>query len=359
MNTRLTAAPAPERRLAVLVPHLVWEGVLLLLVVAVVATAAARVPLFEGGLWWQIATFGLLATGLAMSLRTATPNLAVGALAGLAAGVYAWTGAETNAEPGPQTVGIALLAVLVVAGFGLIMGLITGLTSAPAWAVSLGGMVLAYAVVLALLGVQPARVQPVWDAPGGWLAVFLLVSLAGGTCLALLPAVARWLGSDHVGERPPRFRVNRLVAAVVGMTGSSLLAGVAGLAIASRSQAAVPDVGILWLSIAVAAAMIGGVSAAGGRGGILGTVLGTVLIAVVYMWLTMENLGNVGDARLDLVALYVLLGVLTLVGLGVGRGLSAVTTAFSRRAPAPPPAAPPPPAPSPSLPPPPPATEET
>ena len=44
---------------------------------------------FNAFLVWQVASLGFLAAGFALSLRTATPNLAVGAFAVLAGMIYA------------------------------------------------------------------------------------------------------------------------------------------------------------------------------------------------------------------------------------------------------------------------------
>jgi ribose transport system permease protein len=59
------------------------------------------------------------------------------------------------------------------------------------------------------------------------------------------------------------------------------LAGVAGLLLAARLDAADPKVGIGYELDSIAAVVIGGTSLSGGRGSILGTVLGCLIIGVL------------------------------------------------------------------------------
>src|SRR5690242_15861220 len=74
-----------------LVPHLAWEALLLVSVVAVYFIGHAARPqlLSHGNIWPSLAAIGLVSAGLALSFRTGTPNLAVGMIAGLCAWWYA------------------------------------------------------------------------------------------------------------------------------------------------------------------------------------------------------------------------------------------------------------------------------
>jgi ribose/xylose/arabinose/galactoside ABC-type transport system permease subunit len=331
----------PRRSLPVLVPHLIWEAVLLVLVVVVVATAAARTPLFEGdAVWWSLAAMGLLASGLALSLRTGTPNLAVGSIAALSAGLYVVLVNEAELAP----VVAALLALVAVVLLGGLLGLVAGLTSVPAWAVSLGGLALAQAVAFAVID-DPAGVALRDELPGlnraaGWLTVFLVLSL-GGAALFALPAVRRFFGA-RTGTGPGRFSGARLVGALVGFVGSSALAGMAGIAMVSQLRFYAPgQFGLLWLLLSLAAVLIGGVSAFGGRGGIAGTVLGVALVTVTWRWVDFELVLADVDRWLNQSVVWLIAGLVILAGVGVSRLLEAL-------APVPPPAPPVPSPPPPS-----------
>lgn len=305
--------PAGYRQRVVLA-HLAWEAVLLVLVLGTMVAVAIGGDLFRGPLpWHNLAGVGLLATGFALSLRTATPNLAIGALATLAGVVYARLAG--NDWPGALA---GLAAVLVALVVGLLLGLLVGLTSAPAWAVTLGGMAAAQAAVFALSDGRPIGTL----APGGgtgasvfWTVVFVLGSLAGAL-LWQVPRVRATLGANRTPTDPVRFAPSRLPGALVGVGGSSLLAGVGGVAYASYVGVAGPVDNGLFL-LAVGAALLGGVSVFGSRGGFAGTVLATILLVVA----------NLGMARAGLprwMAFSLLAPVAILVGVVVGRLLEAV-----------------------------------
>jgi len=59
------------------------------------------------------------------------------------------------------------------------------------------------------------------------------------------------------------------------------LSGLGGIALSSRMSTAHPTVGLGWEFDAVAAAVLGGTSLSGGRGGLAGTLIGVILIAVL------------------------------------------------------------------------------
>lgn len=293
-------------RMPVLVPHLAWEFLLLLLVGVVGVVAALRVPLFHGGLLaGQVGSIGLLAAAVALSLRTGAPNLAVGGIAGMVAVWYASLVNEAGVAPA-----VAAVAMLVASlGFGLLLGVVAGLLSAPGWAVTLGTLMLAQATMwMATDSLAPVPTEVILTGWGWWLALFLFVSLAGAVVCALPPVRDR-LAAVRAGE--VRFRLSRLLWTGVGLAGSSLLAGLAGLAMTARARAALPDDSLQLLFLALGAALIGGVSVYGGRGGIAGTVLGTVLVAEIATWLAMEDLGYTGQwLRLLLIGVVILIGLI-------------------------------------------------
>lgn len=301
-------------RLPVLLPHLAWEVLLVLLVVAVGLAAGLRTPLFQAGnLAWQVGVIGLLATALALSLRTGAPNLAVGGIAGMVAVWYASLVNESGLAPAAAAA-IMLVASLV---FGLLLGVVAGLLSAPGWVVTVGALALTEAAMwMATDSLQVVPTEMILTSWGWWLGLFLIASLAGAVVCALPPVRDR-LAAVRAGEI--RFRSGRLLWTTVGLAGSSLLAGLAGLATIARTRAAVPDTRFLLLFLALGAVLIGGVSVYGGRGGIAGTVLGTVLVAEIATWLALEDLGYTRQ-WLQLL----LIGVVILVGLVFGRVAEAI-----------------------------------
>lgn len=320
------AAPPPVRArgsVPVLVPQLVWEAILLVLVVGFAAVAAARTPIFESdNLWWLVATTGLLATGLALSLRTGTPNLAVGGIAGLTAALHVLLSGEAG-WPWPLAAGLALLVSVLV---GLVLGLIAGLTSAPGWAVTLGGLAVVQGVALGLT--EGGIVADPDGSPVGtvaiWFGLFLVVSLAGGGVCAI-PPVRRLLAAHGSTAGPVRFRPARLVTALIGLGGSSALAGLSGVAtVGWNGFVAPPAASLHAVLLALAAVLVGGVSVFSGRGGIAGTVLGTMLLAVILSWVSLEWRELAVASEWRQTAGWVVVGLAVLVGIGVSRALAAI-----------------------------------
>jgi putative xylitol transport system permease protein len=62
---------------------------------------------------------------------------------------------------------------------------------------------------------------------------------------------------------------------------SGLLAGLAGILLAARTTAALPQAGVSYELDAIAAVVIGGTSLSGGTGSLGGTVIGALLIGVI------------------------------------------------------------------------------
>ena len=67
---------------------------------------------------------------------------------------------------------------------------------------------------------------------------------------------------------------------------AGLLAGLAGIMVAARGLTAQAGMGTMYELDAIAMAVIGGVSLAGGRGSIIGTVLGAMIFSVIISGFT-------------------------------------------------------------------------
>jgi ribose/xylose/arabinose/galactoside ABC-type transport system permease subunit len=290
---------APVRPLRELLPHFVWEAVLLLGVIGVTAgLLAENSEVFSrGGAWASFAVLGFGATGLALSFRTGTPNLAIGQIAVLSGWVYARE----------SSVALALLAALAA---GLVLALVVGLTGLPAWAVSLPGGFLVQTLVIRQAGGTPLVPLPQDTTPpsfGLWAGIFVAVSIAGAVLFAVPPVRRLLTATRATGEEPGTFRPAKLLGATVGLIGSSLLAGVAGiLQVRWIMAATLNDTGIL--PYALAAVLLGGVSVFGRRAGILGVVLAVAIVDFTRRW----ELLKAGEATTVMLtaAAYALLGLL-------------------------------------------------
>src|SRR6266496_3174624 len=231
--------------------HLVWDGVLLAAAIGAVILVYTRSSetLSGDSLRAQLVAAGasmLLATGFAVSLRAAVPNLAVVAL------------------------------------------------RAPAWAVSLAAVALLGSAILSLTGGAPVILTSGpnllrWPYP-----VFLgaaALSVAGGA-VALAPRARAALGAFRPTGDPARRRPRGGSAvAVVALVVSSVLATGAGLVTVFRLHEALPvDTSLTSLTLpAVGAALLGGVSVHGRRGGVFGTALAVVVIQSLLLWFGLGN----------------------------------------------------------------------
>ncbi|HET7018673.1 MAG TPA: hypothetical protein VFI65_32440 [Streptosporangiaceae bacterium] len=303
------------------VVHLIWEGVLFVIaaVLAVGAIGSVRGASLTV-VFGPAGYIGLIASGLALSLRTATPNLAVGSIA-TATGIF---GAHLASVDGWSLWSAMTLAVAVATVIGLITGLVVAALSVPAWAATLA---VAFLVQAAAGGISGERLIALRN-PGSyptvlWLVIFVVIS-AGGGALWLIRGVRISFSATRTVREPGQWAgLPAGLGAVVGLTGSSLLAAVGGVALTTFDGAADPITDGVGLTVtALAAVLIGGVSIFGRRAGVAGTILGVVIVQSIAFRLTAH--------ALPLYWYYVPVAGLAVFGLGVSRALESITDALNR-----------------------------
>jgi ribose/xylose/arabinose/galactoside ABC-type transport system permease subunit len=323
-------------RLAV---HLIWEAFLgLVAIVLVVSLAATESGRAVTNVLQQAGGVGLVAAGLALSLRTGTPNLAVGALSGFTGGVAAHLATVNGWSTAvAMTAGVAAAALI-----GIVLGVLIAALSVPAWAATFAAATILQAGLIGLNDLRATPVQITGEyATGTWFGLFLVVSIGGGG-LWLVPGLRRRLSLVRRPDEPGRWGgLWPGLGAVVGITGSSFLAGLAGVSELLRARIAEPTAGPFLTFIGLAAVLLGGVSVFGRRAGVTGTVSGVMVIVVAQHLLVVHN------ASIWVTDLFI--GLMILLGLGISRALESITNALNapRRTPAPVPAAMPMPAPPP------------
>jgi ribose/xylose/arabinose/galactoside ABC-type transport system permease subunit len=87
------------------------------------------------------------------------------------------------------------------------------------------------------------------------------------------------IGSNFEGARLAGLRVDRI--RVLLFVGSGLATGLAGMVVASRLDSGQPTVGTNFEFEVIVAAVLGGVSLAGGRGTVLGVCVGAAIVGVI------------------------------------------------------------------------------
>ncbi|MGE5828770.1 MAG: hypothetical protein ACM30G_10470, partial [Micromonosporaceae bacterium] len=230
-------------------------------------------------LFVSASVLGALALASAMSLRVGAVNLAVGAVAGAASLYFGQHGEGGLASHLAVVIGVCAL-------IGLAHGLVVVGLHVPGWAASLG-----IGLVLLIWSNRQAAVSltdgydPLPHAYY-WFGVFGVLSLVGGAA-GLVPPVRRMIGRFRpVGDPADRRGFIAAGVALGAVVGSTVLAGVAGVLSAAQTGRAAPTDGLELTALALGAALLGGTSAFGRRGGVGGTVLAVALLTVAMAYAT-------------------------------------------------------------------------
>lgn len=258
--------------------HLVLEVLLLIAVAGVAFLLQRENPnAVRGGnldlLLVAATALGLLTLGAGLTLRAAAPNLALGPVAIGCALHFA-----ENSDKG--VVPAMVPAAIVVVGLGLVLAFLVVGLHVPSWAASLA--IALAAVVYIQLRAAPVDVQGDYDPTQH--AIYLFGGFAGltflGGLLGAVKSIRRSVGRFRpVGD--PAWRRGGLASTITAacLVASMVLAAAAGVLLASGgSGPVVPTTGFEWSGLALGAAMLGGTSAFGRRGGVLGTLLAVALL---------------------------------------------------------------------------------
>ena len=283
--TEVRSSTPGDRRAAAGLRALQAGPVLILALLCVAMTLLS--PYFLTGrnvanLGFQAAFVAVLALGQLLVIITRGIDLSVGSVVGLA-GVLA-IGASGGA-----------LTLLVFAATGLAVGLANG--SVLVWGrvmnpfiVTLGtlGIVRGLALVISdgqtRTGLHPVVTTLGSDRVAGIpvpVVIVAVLSLALGAMLGRTQW-GRWIyavGGNPDGARRAGLPIDRVLLSVYGLSG--LMAGIAAILIAGRTDSASPLAGQLLELDAITAVIIGGASFLGGRGRVLNVLAGALIIGVI------------------------------------------------------------------------------
>jgi ribose/xylose/arabinose/galactoside ABC-type transport system permease subunit len=269
--------------------HVLWELVLLLGAGALAfllrdADPAALKGTALKDLFLFAVEVGLLAVCVGLSLRANSVNLAVGPIAYAAALFFA----DRSDKGLLVTAGFTLLIAL---GAGAVIAVLVVGFHVPSWAASFG------AALALLVWIDQHRAEKVvagaYDPHKHalyWFVGLAVLSMAGGL-LGIIKPIRRGVGRFRPVADPARRRggVGGALSAVALM-GSSVLAAGAGIVLALDQRDVTPtENGLALTGLALGAALLGGTSAFGRRGGILGTLLAVILIVLLVRYSTAEN----------------------------------------------------------------------
>ena len=250
----------------------------------------------------QIAVIAIVAIGMTFVIATGGIDLSVGALMGFSAIVATllmercFGGKE--ATIGAQVVCCAA-ALAGCAALGLATGLLITRYDLPpfiaslgmmwisrglAWKLSKGSTIAEVPPSFAVLG-QGATIAGIPNLVALMFALFALAyvlmtrSVLGRCILAV--------GSNRRAATLSGLPVNRVLLFVYVL--SAILAGLGGIALASRLQSGDPKFGQEYELYVITAVVVGGTSLSGGQGRIHGTLLGALLISVTQVGMNLVH----------------------------------------------------------------------
>ncbi|MCC6446197.1 MAG: ABC transporter permease [Armatimonadetes bacterium] len=262
----------------------------LVALIVLVTLLAVLSPTFRttGNLWTvarQTAVICIIAIGETFVIIAGGIDLSVGSVAALAGAVGALAMLKIPSVP----VGI-LVGMLTGALCGFVNGFITARAQMPSFIATLGMMGIARGAALILSGGNP-----IFDLPKGFdylgggnllgipFPVFLtaLIAMIAYVVLAYtrLGRYTYAVGGNARAARLSGVNVDRQLIVVFTICG--LLAGLAGVVLASRTASAQPTAGRSYELDSIAACVIGGASLMGGEGAVSGTLIGAFLMSVI------------------------------------------------------------------------------
>jgi inositol transport system permease protein len=261
----------------------------------------------------QVSVIGIIAVGVTQVIITAGVDLSSGSIVGLVAMVaasFAQTAANGRAVfiDYPWLLDInPIFPIMVGLAVGLLMGGVNGLiiakTKIPPFIATLGMMVSTRGLAkwytegqpIALLHERFAWFGQSFNVMGfpvpRPVIVFLIVALIFHIALSYTRygKFTYAIGANPQAARVSGINIGNHLIKVYMVAG--LLSGLAGVMTAARAQSGQPGMGVAYELDAIAAAVIGGTSLAGGVGRITGTVIGTIILGVVTSGFTFLKVG--------------------------------------------------------------------
>jgi inositol transport system permease protein len=255
----------------------------------------------------QVSIIGIIAIGVTQVIITGGIDLSSGSIVGATAMIvmsFAQT-AMVNGNPNPKAIfgdwamDLPVLVPIVVGlacglAAGMINGLLIAYTRIPPFIATLGMMVSARGLAKWWSNGNPISFPTESFAAIGKgmmpVLIFILIAILFHFILkyTVYGKHTYAIGSNEDAARMSGINVARHKVMVYAIAG--LLASVAAIVLSSKNLTAQAGMGVMYELDAIAMAVIGGVSLAGGRGSILGTVLGALIFGVIISGFTFLKL---------------------------------------------------------------------
>jgi inositol transport system permease protein len=248
----------------------------------------------------QVAVIGIIAVGVTQVIITGGVDLSSGSVVGVTA-MMAASLAQTSDFARAVYPSLTDMPVIVPVAAGLLVGLIAGLingsliafTGIPPFIATLGMMVAARGVAkwytrgqpVSMLSDDYAAIGANLDVVGISVPVPVIIFLVVALIFHVALRYTRYgkftyaIGANVQAARVSGINVGRHLIKVYAIAG--LLSGLAGVVLSARAISGQAGMGVAYELDAIAAAVIGGTSLAGGVGRITGTVIGTIILGVM------------------------------------------------------------------------------
>lgn len=242
----------------------------------------------------QVSINALLAFGVTFVIITGGIDLSLGSIVAVS-GVTSAMLAHPDSYPVLLPIFMGLLAGLLMGAFN---GFIITKSKIAPFIVTLGTMTIGRGLALILSDGRPvSNLSDSFNFLGsgtvlGIPVLILIFILVFALCSIILnkTVLGRYIyavGGNEQAARASGINVDRVKLAVYSISG--LLAGLAGILLASRITTGQPNAGAGFELDAIAAVVIGGTSTSGGKGSMAGTLIGVLLIGVINNGLDLLN----------------------------------------------------------------------
>ena len=242
----------------------------------------------------QVSINALLAFGVTFVIITGGIDLSLGSIVAVT-GVTSAMLAHPESYPVLIPIVMGLLAGLLMGAFN---GFIITKSKIAPFIVTLGTMTIGRGLALILSDGRPvSNLSDSFNYLGSGtvfgipflILIFILVFALCSIILSktILGRHIYAIGGNEQAARASGINIDRVKLSVYSISG--LLAGLAGILLASRITTGQPNAGAGFELDAIAAVVIGGTSTAGGRGTMTGTLIGVLLIGVINNGLDLLN----------------------------------------------------------------------
>ena len=242
----------------------------------------------------QVSINALLAFGVTFVIITGGIDLSLGSIVAVT-GVTSAMLAHPDSYPVLIPIVMGLLAGLLMGAFN---GFIITKSKIAPFIVTLGTMTIGRGLALILSDGRPvSNLSDSFNYLGSGtvfgipflILIFILVFALCSIILSktILGRHIYAIGGNEQAARASGINIDRVKLSVYSISG--LLAGLAGILLASRITTGQPNAGAGFELDAIAAVVIGGTSTTGGRGTMTGTLIGVLLIGVINNGLDLLN----------------------------------------------------------------------